>query len=259
MFGNWFGGDDENEQEADEGEWSVSVSSNVDHLADTDVTLSVDHVYSRERDGGTSTTGSVSPSTPRKPSKPGTEDGPEDVTRGKMAFPRDKPFMQAMEIRGKNGAHPRVETVYVVTGDTYTRPTDVFALDDPKFFSKATPTAVSSYGKQMAKQVAANFADGEAPRLVARFHTHPSGKVIPSATDQKSAEKIRTQFEEALGTTDFEFFHGIHAYREASVGPGERHAPEQTGSNVCWYGEQYRHELGVFDARFQTPKEVVVE
>jgi len=254
MF-DWFKDDDDDPDRDATDDWTVDVSTNVDHLMDVDVSVSVDHAYTQKADGPT---GTLDPEPTVGPATPKDTPDPTPKTRGRFQFPSQKSFMQALEIRAKNGAQTRVETVYVITGNTYTTPTDIFALDDPEFYSEATPTSVRSNGKAMAERIAQHYPAGEAPRLIARIHTHPRGKVIPSSADQDSASRVKEHFEEVFNTTDFEFFHGIHAYQHSNTHSENRHTPEQTGNNVTWYGEQYVHELGLFDETFQTPKEVLV-
>ncbi|MFC4449095.1 hypothetical protein [Halorussus aquaticus] len=180
--------------------------------------------------------------------------------RGTFAFPASKPFMQALETRGKNGAHERVETVYVLTGQSATTPTELFGLDDPEYYESATRNSVTTLEGKVARRVASSYPDGETPGVVARFHTHPGGTTTPSDTDVGSAESIEECYEDAFGTDDFEFFHGIHAYVEQSGVPSvtERHDPAALNGGVSWRGEQYRHELALYGPRFRNPQDVVI-
>ncbi|WP_135826448.1 MPN domain-containing protein [Halorussus ruber] len=180
--------------------------------------------------------------------------------RGTFAFPASKPFMQALETRGKNGAHERVETVYVLTGQSETTPTELFGLDEPEFYQSATRSSVTTLEGKVARRVAASYPEGRTPNVVARFHTHPGGTTTPSDVDVKSAENVKECYEKAFGTDDFEFFHGIHAYVEQSGVPSvnERHDPSAVSGGVSWRGEQYRHELALFGPRFRDRRDVVI-
>jgi len=181
-------------------------------------------------------------------------------SRGTFAFPDSKPFMQALETRGKNGAHERVETVYVLTGQSPTTPTELFGLDKPEYYKSATRSSVTTLEGKVARRVAASYPDGETPNVIARFHTHPGGTTTPSDVDRKSAESVKSCYEDAFGTDDFEFFHGIHAYVEQSGVPSvsERHDPSAVSGGISWRGEQYRHELALFGPRFRDRRDVVI-
>jgi proteasome lid subunit RPN8/RPN11 len=181
-------------------------------------------------------------------------------SRGTFVFPPARDFMQKLEARGLNGAHQRVETVYVLAGPSYARPTDLFRLDNPAYYASATPRSVTTYGRQMAQKVARLYPDGQSPQLLARVHTHPNGSTRPSDTDKQSASEIASQFEAAFGTTDFEFFQGIHAYTDHSQNPGpsQRHDPTARSNTVSWQGEQYRHTLALFGPEFQNLRQVVI-
>lgn len=196
--------------------------------------------------------------TSRPASGPSPE--PSNVPRGTFAFPNDEFFMQALEVAGKNGAHERVETVYVLMGPTYTDPSELFALDDPEYYTAATPRAVVSRGAKMATAIANRYPDGESPSLIARFHTHPGGSTTPSDQDRDSARAVKETFERAFGTDDFEFFHGIHAYIDhaGTTEQEDRRNPEASSNGVSWYGEQYRHEFALYGADFANPRKVVV-
>lgn len=180
--------------------------------------------------------------------------------RGTFAFPDSKPFMQALETRGKNGAHERVETVYVLTGQSPTTPTELFGLDKPEYYESATRTSVTTFEGKVARRIAASYPDGETPNVVARFHTHPGGTTTPSDVDVKSAESVEQSYRDAFGTDDFEFFHGIHAYVDQSGVPSveERHDATALSGGVSWRGEQYRHELALFGPRFRNSRDVVI-
>ncbi|MES3518360.1 MAG: hypothetical protein PPP58_11930 [Natronomonas sp.] len=91
--------------------------------------------------------GPTSPSAPGGPASPST-DAPsvEPQSRGTFVLPDDKHFMQKLEARGKNGHGAIVETVYVLTGPSYTLPTDLIRLDNEEYYGTATRTSVSFTG-----------------------------------------------------------------------------------------------------------------
>jgi hypothetical protein len=268
MFDNLFGGDD------DEDDWEVEVHTGFRRPSrdDDGGGLFRTHTIDLGTDGGTATDdgGATAPATapesPSTPASPGTGTGTGSGgtagthDRGTFVFPTHQHFMQMVATRGLNGAHPNVETVYVLAGPTYTTPTDLFRLDDPDYYTTATRTKVSSYGRKMAEKVANCYPDGQAPKLLARFHTHPSGSTRPSDTDKGSAAKIASHFENAFGTSDFEFFHGIHAYSDhgGNPKPGERHDPSARSNVVSWRGEAYDHDLALYGRKFRNPKQVVI-
>lgn len=274
MFDRFFGDEDDSAEDAQLG---VEVETNADGWG-TDVNVTSGdpsgvldddswfstHTFDVDVEESSAETEPRTESPPRAGSQPDVSprSAPVGTTtpRGTFAFPASKPFMQALETRGKNGAHQRVETVYVLTGQSETTPTELFGLDDPEFYQSATRSSVTTLEGKVARRVAASYPDGETPNVVARFHTHPGGTTTPSDVDVKNAESVKRCYEEAFGTDDFEFFHGIHAYVEQSGVPsvGERHDPTALSGGLSWRGEQYRHELALFGPRFRDQRDVVI-
>jgi hypothetical protein len=215
--------------------------------------------------------------TPKQPSTPKVEPEPQPeptadpasqpkstvdpATRRTFVLPDDKHFMQKLEARGKNGHGSIVETVYVLTGPTYTRPTDLIRLDNDKYYGSATRSSVSFNPRAMARKVASLYPDGEAPKLIARFHTHPGGTLRPSSADKNGASRVHQSFVDAFGTDDFEFFHGIHGLEEHGLDPNpdERQSLSTKQKHLRWLGERYRHKLAVFDRNFETKKRVSIQ
>lgn len=286
MFDSIFGGDDDDDDERDEqhredDDWEIEVSAHTGftNSADDneavasswfrthtiDLEADVDEPASPAPETTTPKTGPESPGDPPSKSnpQPGPEPEPEStgVERGTFVFPAHRDFMQKLEARGLNGAQERVETVYVLAGPGYTTPTDLFRLDNPEYYASATRRSVTTYGRKMARKVANLYPDGEAPGLIARFHTHPGGSTRPSDTDQQSASEIASQFAEEFGTRDFEFFQGIHAYKDhsSSPNPDSRHNPDVRSNAVAWRGEQYKHELALFGPEFRNPRQVMLD
>jgi len=207
----------------------------------------------RIRNGLSTSPKTATPATTTEPTTPDRAD--TSVPSGTFVCPTDSQFLQMLEVRAKNGANRRVETVYTLTGGDPTTPTDLFALDNPEFYRSATPSSVTTLGGRMAAAVADRFPDGESPGLIARFHTHPGGTTTPSDTDRDSATDIYDSHIEAFGHDDFEFFHGIHAYREHGSNDPRRE-PEAVSNTVSWEGEQYTHTLALFGPRFRNHREV---
>lgn len=274
MFRDIFGGDDEDEgddeQPREDDDWEVDVSINTGFGSSNSgsdsgsasswfrthtIDLSSDTATSVDADGPDAPTGPAGPTTPDVDSGEGS---PHD--RGTFVFPPQRDFLQKLEARGLNGAHQRVETVYMLAGPTYTTPTDLFRLDNPDYYASATRRSVTTHGQKMARKVASLYPDGQVPKLLARFHTHPGGSTRPSDTDKGSAQDIVDQFVDAFGSSDFDFFQGIHAYKDhdGSPGPSERHEPVARSNSVSWRGEQYRHELALFGPEFRNPRRAVI-
>lgn len=197
-------------------------------------------------------------SDPEPASGPEPSSGPEPYSRGTFALPNDRDFMQKLEARGKNGHGEIVETVYVLTGPTYTQPTDLIRLDNEEYYGSATKTSVRFDPQSMARKVASLYPDNEPPKLIARFHTHPNGTLRPSSADKQSAPNIEQSFKSAFGTDDFEFFHGIHGLVEhgRSPEPDERQSPSDSKGYIHWLGERYRHKLVVYGDGFEKQKNV---
>lgn len=226
------------------------------------------HTISMGEDAGATTSnpassrGTATSSPPSSPASPSVEPDPASDThpRGTFVLPENQHFLQKLEARGKNGHGSIVETVYVLTGASYTQPTDLIRLDNDDYYGSATKTSVSFNPRSMAEKVASLYPDGETPQLIARFHTHPGGTLRPSDADRSSANNVRTAFENAFGTDEFEFFHGIHGLEEhnRSPPPDERQAPSASG-HVHWLGERYRHKIAVFGTGFKHKKDVAIE
>ena len=292
-----FFGDDDDEPETHEEVDGVTVTSNRDIEVNTASVDEIEsgtadlggltvHAISVGDDGGESAGGgsssrtapadtpSAPPSEPESTSGPASEPeipsgpstptvSPDDATtthtRGTFVLPDDRDFMQKLEARGLNGHERIVETVYVLAGPSYTRPTDLIRLDNEEYYGSATRSSVSFNPYAMADKVAALYPDGEAPKVLARFHTHPNGTIRPSDQDQQSAPKVRSAFENAFGTDDFEFFHGIHALEEhgSSPDPDERQTPAVRSDSIQWSGERFRHKLAVYGEQFEPPRKDV--
>lgn len=273
MLGNLFGGDDNEDdtQSRDNDNWEIDASINTGFTKSTNGktggsasswfrTHTIELNSDVEQSSGGEATSPAEPPTPPTPDAD-LGDSATSHDRGTFVFPAHQDFLQKLEARGVNGAHQRVETVYVLAGSTYTTPTDLFRLDNPEYYASATRRSVTSYGRKMAKKVANLYPDGQAPRLLARVHTHPNGSTRPSDTDRSSAGEIASQFADAFGTSEFEFFQGIHAYKDHSrnPGPSERHNPTARSNSASWHGEQYRHELALYGPEFRNPRRVVIE
>lgn len=220
-----------------------------------------------------SVTGGAGGSAPGSPSGPGstateTVDPPSsypDVDADTVLLPTDPAILQALEIRAKNGARERVETAYVLTGEVGRPPQDLWALDDPELYKRATRTRLVSYGRQIAEHVASGMS--RPPGQVIRVHTHPPTDdpnthpaTTPSSTDIDSAEVTAEQFAEAfdIGTDEFVFSHGIHAYyaHDREPVPESPRRARALDNGISWRGEQYRHALALYDATFRNERRV---
>jgi len=229
---------------------TISIGGDEDPSSDTEV--------SRASATGTPSGADTDPVAPSTPSVT-PDDSTASYSRGTFVLPNDRDFIQKVEARGGNGHQSIVETVYVLTGPTYTRPTDLIRLDNEEYYGSATRSSVSFNPYAMADKVANLYPDGEAPKLIARFHTHPGGTVRPSSQDKQSAKKVRSAFEHAFDTDDFEFFHGIHGIEEhgRNPGPDERQTPTVQSDTLQWAGERFHHKLAVYGRQFQPPRKSV--
>jgi len=217
--------------------------------------------------GSTADTGSAAPSSsapvsPDIASPPADSPLNADFERGTFAVPHSTPFLQNLETRAQNGAHEIVETAYVLTGPAYAVPNLMFQLDRPDYYTSATESSLHSLTGKMALDVAKAYEGYEPPKMVAWIHTHPNGSTVPSTTDKRGAESVKRTFERALGTDDFEFFNGIHAFdntweRESTV--DERYSPEKGARTVSWTGTRFKHTLAMWDKTFKhsRPMEVL--
>jgi hypothetical protein len=83
---------------------------------------------------------------------------------------------------------------------------------------------------------------------------------MPSSTDIESASKSKDYFVEALdiGPAGLNFSHGIHAYYSHNLTPLPDHPRQARGidNGVSWRGEQYRHELALYDETFRNERSV---
>jgi hypothetical protein len=187
---------------------------------------------------------------------------PNNYTRGDFVFDSsDTDLIQKMEIRGNNGVDEvdsDVETKYLLTGPSYTTPTDIIQLDNPSLYSKVTETTIRYNVTEIAKYVAQLHEGGHEPNLVVSVHTHPSGSTYPSDMDRNDARAL----ERALGRyfDDFEFLQGIHGLQERSTPSSSqlREVHREEGS-IWWYGENRKHEIAIYDGGFNPEPEVMVE
>jgi len=187
---------------------------------------------------------------------------PEEIdgvhARGTFVVPHNKHYLQKLEARARDGQASLVETVYALTGQNHTHPTDLIPLDDDKFYLMSTQTMTSYNVKAMVDSVVQSYSGSTPPKIIAKFHTHPGGVPSPSAADQSGAREIYQAFVTAFGTDDFEFFHGIHGLTKhgRSVVPAQRQQPRITNDQLVWDDETFRHRIAVYGPNFQTQKPI---
>jgi len=220
--------------------------------ADIEINLSDDD--SNDNSRGDKGTGLSRPATIDTPTEPGS-----DYSRGTFVFPSHDPgFMQRLELRGNNGAQRDVETVYLLTGESYTMPSELVQLDDPAIYNEMTPNSVSTKLGEIAEQLQRMYDGRPDPKLIGYVHTHQNGTTRPSSKDRSGSETAKRVFERYFD--DFEFFNAIHALGDrADVPVGKMREPTETSGGVWWYGETRRHELAVFDAHYNARTVVVPE
>jgi hypothetical protein len=188
-----------------------------------------------------------------------------DVDADTILFPTDPAVLQSLEIRAKNGAHDRVETSYVLTGEHGRPLQDLWAVDDPSFYPEASATHLQSLGQQIAHHVAAGVEDP--PGRIVRIHTHPpvdepnkQPSTLPSQTDRENADRIVDQFADAFDVSPSESHvsHGIHAFYHLDTGtsPKQPRSANASDNGLTWRGEQYRHELALYDENFRPERTV---
>lgn len=229
------------------------IDINVSGPADIEIDLSSDEETTASDDEPSKPEADLS--RPATISTPSIE--PKSYSRGTFVFPSHDPgFMQRLELRGNNGAQRDVETVYLLTGDSYTTPTELVQLDDPAVYNKMTPTSVSTKLNAVAEQLARMYDSRPDPKLIAYVHTHPDGSTRPSPTDKQGSETAKKVFERHFD--NFEFFNAIHALGDKADVPVEKmREPRESGGGVWWYGETRRHELAVFDAHYNSRQVIV--
>lgn len=181
--------------------------------------------------------------------------------RGTFVVPNDKHYLQKLEARARDGQASLVETVYALTGQNHTHPTDLIPLDNDKFYLMSTQTMTSYNVEAMVDSVVQSYSGSTPPKTIAKFHTHPGGVPSPSAADQSGARDIYQAFVTAFGTDDFEFFHGIHGLTKhgRSVAPTQRQQPRITNNQLVWNDDTFRHRIAVYGPNFQTQKPIRLE
>lgn len=178
--------------------------------------------------------------------------------RGEFVFPGgDVDFMQLIEIRANNGATNDIETVYVLTGETYFVPTQLFAFDDPELYNEATANRVNVKSQVLARTVAKFYDERPGPKLIVWVHTHPSGGTQPSLADINCTPRQKRLYNQYF--TDYELFLGIHGLKEVcDPDPDWLRQPELTADHeVSWWGENRKHSLALYDAHYE-PRPVVI-
>lgn len=197
------------------------------------------------------------------PSGTDVESGDSGVTDdayspGTFVVPNNKHYLQKLEARARDGQASLVETVYALTGQSYTHPTDLIPLDDERFYSISTRRSTSYDLREMVAAVVRSYSGSTPPKVIAKFHTHPSGIPSPSEADQSGARRIYEEFVTAFDTDDFEFFHGIHGLTRHghSVAPSQRHQPRITNDQLVWDDETFRHRIAVYGPDFETQKPI---
>lgn len=170
-----------------------------------------------------------------------------------FVFPADdRDLMQMLELRANNGAVADVETVYVLTGSTYSVPELLFAFDDPGLYYEAERDYVDADNGAIAETIWKFYEGRPGPRMIVDVHTHPAGSdTRPSNQDHSVAGHQRQAFDQYFD--DYELFFGIHGLGEAcDPDLSWMRVPEQTGENeISWWGENRRHSLAVFDGAYR--------
>ncbi|MFB6251480.1 MAG: hypothetical protein ABEI27_07310 [Halobellus sp.] len=179
-------------------------------------------------------------------------------SRGTFVVPQNKHYLQKLEARARDGQASLVETVYVLTGQTYTHPTDLIPLDEDKFYLMSTRKMTSYDTQAMVDAVVRAYSGSTVPKVIAKFHNHPSGVPSPSDADRSGARRIYQKFASAFDTDDFEFFHGIHGLTRHghSVPLSQRHHPRITKDQLVWDDATFRHRIAVYGPDFRTLKPI---
>ncbi len=207
--------------------------------------------------------------TGNEPETPVDEEPPTATTsptsgyaRGKFVLnAADTDLIQKMEIRGNNGVTEvdhDVETKYLLTGPTYTTPTNIIQLDNPDLYSEVTESSIRYNVTKIADYVAQLHEQASGPNLIVSVHTHPSGQTYPSLTDRTNPAALKRELQRHFD--DFEFMNGIHGLQNRSVPDSTTLREVQEGEgNFWWYGENRRHEVAIYDETFRPRTEVIVE
>lgn len=190
-----------------------------------------------------------------------SDDSTNEHDRGTLVFPQSEHFLQKLEARARDGQASLVETAYALTGQDYTSPTNLIPLDDDKHYLISTERMTSYNVNEMAREVASSYPGTNSPKSIAKFHTHPGGLPTPSPADQSNAYQTYQAFASAFGTSDFEFFHGIHGLIEhgRSVAPELQQQPKVMGNQIIWDDPKFTHHIAVFGPRFQQQKPIRID
>lgn len=204
----------------------------------------------------------ATPADKEPPTSTQSPSSPESYQRGTFVFDSDDTdLLQKMEIRGNNGvteAPHDVETKYLLTGPTYTTPTDIIQLDNPDLYSEVTENSIQYNVTKIAEYVATLHKQGPQPNIVVSVHTHPSGNTHPSAVDRTDPTALKEELSRHL--SDFEFLQGIHGLQDRSIPDStELREIQESEGHFWWYGENRCHELAIYDEQFKPTNEVVVE
>jgi len=137
----------------------------------------------------------------------------------------------------------------------------MFQLDNTDYYTEATKTSLQSLTGKMAADVANAYQDRDPPKMLAWIHTHPNGGTTPSSKDRNGADTVRETFSRALGTNDFEFFNGIHAFdasweQESTI--EDQYNVTTDSNSASWIGTRFKHTLSMWDPTFTSPRQVEV-
>ncbi|KAB1184783.1 hypothetical protein GJR98_17080 [Haloferax sp. MBLA0077] len=137
----------------------------------------------------------------------------------------------------------------------------MFQLDDPEYYKDATIDSLTSLPEKVAQDVADAYDGLSKPKMIAWIHTHPNGRPMPSPTDREDATMYQRCFANALGTNDFEYYNGIHAFdtsRRSNATVDEYYVPQEKPIGASWTGPRFTHTLAMWDPEFKTPYNVKV-
>lgn len=149
------------------------------------------------------------------------------------------------QVRPHEETDRNIEILYLMSGDDATAVDEIHGMASSQVVLKADSNSISWSGKVIdyLKQERSTQ-----PSLVLMNHTHPSGSVVPSATDMADGwPAFARNLRETWSGTRVLF--GIHGLETEFSQPKPERAPTVTENTIEWQSTKRPHRFRVYSER----------
>jgi len=149
------------------------------------------------------------------------------------------------QVRPHEETDRNIEIMYLMSGDEVTAVDEIHGMASSQVVIEADSSSISWCGKVIdyLKQERSTQ-----PSLVLMNHTHPSGSVVPSATDMADGwTAFARNLRETWSGTRVLF--GIHGLETEFTQPKPERAPTVTQNTIEWQSTKRPHRFRVYSER----------